>query len=81
MFNSRLKEQLAIMAMERDELYDIKNNLVNFLTKERSRISSDLMKEKTKARPREKMVFALEMIASNLAMLQNRVLDNDWRGE
>lgn len=81
MFNAKLKEQLAIMAMERDELYDIKDNLVNFLTKERSRIANDLHKEKSKARPREKMVFALEMIASNLAMLQNRILDNDWRGE
>ena len=81
MFNTKLKEQLAIIAMERDDLYDIKDNLVNFLTKERTRIASDLQKEKTKARPREKMVFALGMIATNLAMLQNRVLDNNWRSE
>ena len=57
---------------------NLKGQLVDFIGKERTRIHSDLLNEEGKAKPREKMIFALKMIGHNLAMLQNRVLDNNF---
>jgi hypothetical protein len=83
--NSALKKELEESRVMVDQLVDrcanleiLKASLIEFLSEKRAKNIDNLRREKAKARPLEKKVYALEEIGHELAEIQNRIMDLCW---
>ena len=61
------------------QLFELKSDLLRYLDKEKASLSIAEQKEKGKARPNEKALYALEQTRFKLAEVRDRVLEIYWK--